>query len=128
MDDERNRVFEVAAELFGLLSAPTRLRIVHLLGDGELGAGELSAGTGAAPSNLSQHLGTLYRSGLLERRRVGARVLYRVAPQRLSALTDWLNLQRLGLAPTAADAAADTADDPAADAAPGHPPGAPDPT
>ena len=84
--DERDRVFELAAELFGVLSAPVRLHIVCALAKGELNVGQLQAQVDAAQSNLSQHLATLYRCGLVQRRRVGTQVLYRVDDPRVALL------------------------------------------
>ena len=58
-----DRVFEIAAELFALLSAPTRLRIVCELCEGEKNVGELLEIVGVSQPNISQHLGMLYRGG-----------------------------------------------------------------
>ncbi|MBP6544475.1 MAG: winged helix-turn-helix transcriptional regulator [Piscinibacter sp.] len=73
-----DRVYDEAADLFGLLSAPTRLRIVCALMDGERNVSELLEQVAVSQPNMSQHLGTLYRSGVLGRRRTGAQVYYRV--------------------------------------------------
>ncbi|MBP6898483.1 MAG: winged helix-turn-helix transcriptional regulator [Burkholderiaceae bacterium] len=81
-------VFTAAAELFGLLSTPVRLRIVVALGEGELNVSQLLERVDATQPNLSQHLATLYRSGLLARRRLGAQVLYRLAGDRARMLCD----------------------------------------
>ncbi len=88
--DPADKVFEAAAELFALLSTPTRLRIVCALCDGEMNVGELVQQVGASQSNMSQHLGVLYRSGVLGRRRAGAQVYYRVISQRVLLLRDAL--------------------------------------
>ncbi len=48
-----DRVFELAAELFGLLSAPVRLHIVCELLEGEQSAGGLAERVGASAPNLS---------------------------------------------------------------------------
>jgi ArsR family transcriptional regulator len=69
---------EPAAELFGLLSAPTRLRIVCALMDGESSVSELLERIDVSQPNISQHLGMLYRAGIVGRRRRGVQVLYRV--------------------------------------------------
>jgi DNA-binding transcriptional ArsR family regulator len=70
---------ERAADLFGLLSTPLRLRIVLALCSGEKSVGELLAGVqmGGRP-NMSQHLNLLYRAGVLSKRREGAQVYYRI--------------------------------------------------
>lgn len=76
--DVSTQVFERAAELFGLMAAPARLRILVALSHGELNVSELLARIGGAQPSMSQHLGQLYRAGLLARRRAGAQVYYRV--------------------------------------------------
>ncbi len=73
-----DRVFDLAAELFGLLSAPTRLRIVCALIEGERNVSELLEQVAVSQPNMSQHLGMLYRGGVLARRRTGAQIYYRV--------------------------------------------------
>jgi DNA-binding transcriptional ArsR family regulator len=83
-----DRVFEAAADLFSLLSAPTRLRIVCELSDGERNVSDLCERVGSSQPNLSQHLGMLYRGGVLGRRRVGAQVFYRIANGRVRLLYD----------------------------------------
>jgi ArsR family transcriptional regulator len=72
-------VFERAAELFSLLSTPTRLRILVELCRGEKNVSELLSRIEVSQPNISQHLGALYRGGVLARRRHGAHVFYRVA-------------------------------------------------
>lgn len=86
--DPADKVFEAAAELFALLSTPTRLRIVCALCDGEQNVGELIQSVGVSQSNVSQHLGVLYRGGVLGRRRAGAQIYYRVVSQRVLLLRD----------------------------------------
>lgn len=85
---DSDRVFELAAELFGLLSAPIRLRIVCELLEGEQNVGQLAERVGASQPNLSQHLATLYRCGILARRRAGSQVWYRLANQRVEVLCE----------------------------------------
>lgn len=75
------QVFERAAELFGLLSTPVRLRIVSALCQGEKNVTELRGLIDVAQPNISQHLTMLYRSGVVSRRRHGAQVFYRIADE-----------------------------------------------
>ena len=86
--DSADRVFETAAELFALLSTPTRLRIICALCECEKNVGELMQWVGVSQSNMSQHLGVLYRGGVLGRRRAGAQIYYRVVSQRVLLLRD----------------------------------------
>ena len=89
MNDVRvDRVFERAAELFGLLSTPTRLRIFCALCEGEKNVGALIQWIGVSQPNISQHLGVLYRGGIVGRRRAGSQVFYRIVSQRVLLLRD----------------------------------------
>ena len=73
-----DRVFDRAAELFGLLAASTRLRIVCALIEGERNVTELLQRVPVSQPNMSQHLGMLHRTGVLARRRMGSQIYYRV--------------------------------------------------
>ncbi len=77
--DEMQPVFESAAELFGLLSSPMRLRILRVLCEAERSVGDVVELTGASQTNVSQHLALLYRHRVVARRREGNQTIYRVA-------------------------------------------------
>jgi DNA-binding transcriptional ArsR family regulator len=83
-----NWVFEAAAELFALLSTPTRLRIVCELCKGEKNVSELLDLIAVSQPNISQQLGMLYRGGVVGRRRVGSHVYYRIVSERVHLLSD----------------------------------------
>ena len=85
-DADPDRVFELAAELFGLLAAPMRLRILSALCDGERSVSQMLERIDTTQPNLSQHLNVLYRTGLLARRKEGTQVLYRVQSEKAVAL------------------------------------------
>ena len=80
------RVFELAAELFGVLATPMRLRILSALCDGERTVSDLLGKIDTTQPNLSQHLNTLYRSGVLAKRKEGAQVYYRVQSEKAVTL------------------------------------------
>lgn len=73
------RVLEKAAEYFGLLSEPSRLRIIQAICFEERSVQEVVEYTGLPQPNVSRHLNLLHRSGVLGRRREGTSVYYRVA-------------------------------------------------
>lgn len=102
---DSDQVFSTAAELFGLLSAPVRLKIVCALSEGEKNVTQLLARVGTTQPNLSQHLSTLYRCGVLARRRVGAQVYYRVAGERVALLCQAVREELATLATSTATAA-----------------------
>lgn len=76
--DEMQPVFESAAELFGLLANPQRLRILRAICEGERSVGEIVALTQASQPNVSQNLALMYRHGVVARRRDGNQIYYRV--------------------------------------------------
>ena len=83
---DEDLVFESAAELFGLLSAPVRLKIISAVFQGERSVSGLLAVVDTTQPNMSQHLATLYRAGVLERRREGTQVYYKLQSERIATL------------------------------------------
>lgn len=81
-----DRVFELAAELFGVLATPMRLRILSALCNREKSVSELLSEIDTTQPNLSQHLNLLYRSGVLAKRKEGTQVIYRVQSERAVTL------------------------------------------
>lgn len=79
-------VFASAAELFAVLSTPVRLKIICALQDGEKNVSQLLALIDTTQPNMSQHLGTLYRAGVLSKRRDNTQVYYRIHSDRVSVL------------------------------------------
>jgi DNA-binding transcriptional ArsR family regulator len=83
---ETDEVFEVAAEVFRVMAAPMRLKIISALCDGEKNVGELLARIATTQPNMSQHLHTLHRAGVVGRRREGVQVYYRLINDRVVTL------------------------------------------
>ena len=83
---DADEVFETAAELFGLLSTPIRLKIISAVCQGEKNVSELLAAIDTTQPNMSQHLATLYRSGVLTKRREGTQIYYRLQSERVATL------------------------------------------
>jgi|TARA_B100000315_G_C14184314_1_gene410404 DNA-binding transcriptional ArsR family regulator len=66
-------------ELFAALSDPARREIVLLVGvEGELKAGDIAGRFGLDRTTVSRHLGRLSQAGLLEARRLGREIHYRL--------------------------------------------------
>lgn len=76
---ERSRLFELHADICKALSNAKRLEIVYHLRDGERSVDELSQLMEMAKSNLSQHLGVLRQRRLVQTRRDGPSVYYRIS-------------------------------------------------
>jgi DNA-binding transcriptional ArsR family regulator len=72
-------VFAVVARYFGVLSEPTRLKILHTICQDERSVSAIVAATGATQTNVSRHLALMLAVGVVSRRRAGNVVFYRVA-------------------------------------------------
>lgn len=82
----QDRVFESAAELFGVLATPVRLKIISAVCQQEKNVTELLALIDTSQPNMSQHLAALYRSGVLSKRREGTQMYYRLKSERVALL------------------------------------------
>jgi ArsR family transcriptional regulator len=84
--NDPDAVFESVAELFSLLSTPVRLKIISALCNGEKNVSQLLAEIETTQPNMSQHLATLYRAGVLGRRRDATQIYYRLQSERVATL------------------------------------------
>jgi DNA-binding transcriptional ArsR family regulator len=82
----------MAAELAALqvLAEPRRLQILDLLRDRERPVGELVDRLGVSQPAVSKHLRVLRDAGLVEARADAQRRLYRIRPEPLAELDEWL--------------------------------------
>jgi DNA-binding transcriptional ArsR family regulator len=83
---ESDEVFESAAEVFRVMSAPMRLKIISSLCNGEKNVGQLLSEIDTTQPNMSQHLNTLYKAGVLGKRRDGVQIHYRIINDRVVTL------------------------------------------
>jgi len=72
------------------LAEPRRRRILMLVRDGELSAGEIAAHFEVSRPAVSQHLTVLREAGLVDEGRNGTRRLYRSRPEGLAELKAFL--------------------------------------
>ena len=79
-------VYVVKAQLFRVLGHPVRIRMLELLSDGERTVGDLQAELNLDSSGTSQHLAALRQQGVLDSRRAGTSVYYRIRDPRVSQL------------------------------------------
>lgn len=79
---------------FDILGDPTRRRILQLLADGEMSAGDVTAVIqaefGISQAAVSQHLRVLRENGFATVRPEGTRRLYAVDGEPLKAVDEWL--------------------------------------
>jgi DNA-binding transcriptional ArsR family regulator len=82
----QDEVFRTVAGLFSLLSTPIRLKIISAVCQQEKNVSELLAEIDTTQPNMSQHLATLHRAGVLGRRREGTQIYYRLQNEQVATL------------------------------------------
>jgi len=83
---ESDEVFVMAAEIFRVMAAPMRLKIISRLCNGEKNVSQLLEEIETTQPNMSQHLNTLYQAGVIGRRREGVQIFYRIVNDRVVTL------------------------------------------
>jgi DNA-binding transcriptional ArsR family regulator len=73
------------------LGDPTRRAIFEELGAGPRSVGELAAGLPVSRPAVSQHLKVLKTAGLVQDRAQGTRRIYRLDPEGIAGLRDYLD-------------------------------------
>jgi DNA-binding transcriptional ArsR family regulator len=79
-----------AAPAFEILAEPNRRRILDLLLERERPVGELVAELAVSQPAVSKHLRVLRDAGLVEVRADAQRRLYRVRPEPLRGIDEWI--------------------------------------
>lgn len=72
-------LFELHAEVCKIFSHAKRLQIIEALGNNELTVTELVERLGVPKANVSQHLAALRQRKVVDTRRAGLNVYYRIA-------------------------------------------------
>lgn len=81
-------------DVFEVLADPTRRRILERLCEGDLVAGALAEEFSLSQPAVSKHLRVLREAGVVTSHAVGQRRLYRLAPDGLRDLDDWVDARR----------------------------------
>ncbi|OJZ66927.1 ArsR/SmtB family transcription factor [Mycolicibacterium diernhoferi] len=82
---DRDRL-DAASETFRMLADPIRLHLLWLLTQGEADVSTLAEATGGSRTSVSQHLAKLRFARLVDTRRDGRRVVYRLRDGHLGRL------------------------------------------
>jgi ArsR family transcriptional regulator len=80
---KEHRLDEMQAAMCKTTSNPVRLRILSLLGRGELSVGVIASSLGLSIATISKHLQMMREQGVLASRRKGTTVYYKVADVRI---------------------------------------------
>ncbi len=74
-----NEIYRLHAEVCKTLSHPKRLQILNILREGALLAGDIVKKMKISKANASQHLTLMKNAGILETRRDGVNIYYRIS-------------------------------------------------
>lgn len=86
MENVEKQIYELHASMCKVFSNAKRLEVINTLREGEMSVGELSKKLGIPIGNLSQHLTIMKGRGILNTRKEGNVVYYRLAnPKMLKA-------------------------------------------
>jgi DNA-binding transcriptional ArsR family regulator len=78
LDKNRQLLFEKQAEIARAIAHPLRVAILDFLKDGDQCVCDIAEFTGSERSNVSRHLAVMVNAGLLEYRKEGLKVIYRL--------------------------------------------------
>jgi DNA-binding transcriptional ArsR family regulator len=87
-DVVETELIPLVAERFKALADPRRLALLSALQGGERSVSELAKFTKRPQPNVSQHLASLASAGLVEARKEGNRVFYRIADPYVTRICD----------------------------------------
>lgn len=89
--EELRKNAEGAGQLLKALGNPDRLLLLCQLVEGEMNVGELEQRLQIVQPTLSQQLGVLRREGLVDTRRDGRQIFYRISSPQALALIETLH-------------------------------------
>lgn len=91
----KDKVYTILAKLVKAMANPHRLEIIDLLSQGERPVEEIAAETSISVANASQHLQMLRQSQLVQARREGNFIYYRLAND--NVYKSWKDLRAIGM-------------------------------
>ncbi len=78
LEKNKQRVFEKQAEVINAMAHPVRIAIIDFLKDGEQCVCDIATHIGSERSNVSRHLSVMVNAGILEYRKDGLKVIYKL--------------------------------------------------
>ena len=78
LSKRKQLLFEKQAEIAKAIAHPLRIAVVNFLKDGEQCVCDIAEHVGSERSNVSRHLSVMVKAGLLEYRKEGLKVIYRL--------------------------------------------------
>ena len=78
LDVNKQMLFEKQAEIVKSIAHPLRIAVIDFLKDGEQCVCDIAAFIGAERSNVSRHLSVMVNAGVLDSRKDGLKMIYRL--------------------------------------------------
>jgi len=78
MDPMQKRILTLKAEVLQAIAQPIRLAVIELLADGEMCVCDIATSVEAERSNVSRHLATMLKAGVLDVRKDGLKMIYSI--------------------------------------------------
>jgi len=78
MDANKRNLFEKQAEIVKSIAHPLRIAVIDFLKDGEQCVCDIADFIGAERSNVSRHLSVMVSAGVLDSRKDGLKMIYRL--------------------------------------------------
>jgi DNA-binding transcriptional ArsR family regulator len=75
---QKYQLYEKQAEVVQAVAHPLRIAILDFLADGSQCVCDIAEHIGSERSNVSRHLAVMFNAGLLEQRKEGLKVIYKV--------------------------------------------------
>jgi DNA-binding transcriptional ArsR family regulator len=86
MDKSKQLLFEKQAEIAKAIAHPLRIAIIDFLKNGEQCVCDIAEYIGSERSNVSRHLSVMVKAGLLDWRKEGLKVIYKL---KCACITDF---------------------------------------
>jgi len=78
LNKSKQLLFEKQAEVAKAIAHPLRIAIIHFLKDGEQCVCDIAEYVGSERSNVSRHLSVMVKASVLEYRKEGLKVIYKL--------------------------------------------------
>jgi len=78
-------------DVFHAIADPTRRKLLELLADQEMPVTVISRHFPMSRTAVSKHLRILFKAGLVKEQKVGRQTLYRLQPEPLMEIKEWLS-------------------------------------
>jgi DNA-binding transcriptional ArsR family regulator len=78
IDAKKQLLFQKQAEIVKAIAHPLRIAILDFLKDGEQCVCDIAEHVGSERSNVSRHLSVMVNAGVLEHRKEGLKVIYKL--------------------------------------------------